>query len=159
MPVERAIGAADHIRADMWQALFHLGMIEEFDLVIGRAGLVVEAEQARLAGLHLRIAERKMKPAGPAMMHVDAGLAREFLGKVRPVFRGPYGPAGIFRHAESLGLHPDQREIRAARAFGKIALIEHRRALAEPTKAPGNSGAEQAATDHGNIVFRAGRAG
>ena len=85
-----------------------------------------------------------MKAAGPLEGDVDAGLLLQRGRKPAQALDDRSVQAGIGRHAESLALHPDQREVAARGAEGAVALVEHGHALpaaqpqaiAAPTRPP-----------------------
>ncbi len=152
VPVERTIGAADHVRADLRQQLGDLGAVEEFVRVGRQLRLVVQPGHERFAGFQFLFRQAQIEAARTLVAHVDAGFVGQRGGEVGPDLGRALRPVGIGRHAEALALQPHQREIAARRPMRDVALVEHRDARADAAQPPGDRRADQPAADHGYVV-------
>ena len=88
------------------------------------------------ARIQLRLRQREMEAAWPLEADIDACLRFQARSEPTPRFRRADSPTGIFGHAQTLALHPDQGKIGAGGAHGGIALVEHGHALAGPGAGP-----------------------
>jgi hypothetical protein len=153
VPVQRTEAAARHFGTDQREHLLHFRRRQHLHPVVSGADLIVHARDKLRALSELVLAEGQVKAAILLQGDVEPGLIFQFGGEPAPGFGRPHGPAGVGRHAEPLALHPDEREVCPRGALGDIALVENDDLLSEPAKAPGDSGAEQAAAHDGDVIF------
>ena len=101
--------------------------------------------------LQLDLVHGNVEAPRPVVVDSGSGQVKEVVTECRPCIRRLERPLGIFPHAFSLTLDPDQAEIAASRTHGVVSLVNETHiqpALAEPV---GKSRAQKAATNHADI--------